>query len=154
MFSPCSKHNRKVMWNQRWRGCVGRGKLTDVQKKDVSMAQPFAVSSAFLLSMIVLCGTPRRHEGPCSVSHGSRPGPYLLCAQTKTAWDGKSTWINIYHGRCCFRQVLFRGNLLWPRWCYSNNPLTEVLLQSVWLWRSKNLESVNSYCIIDSGNFS
>ena len=69
------------MWNQRW----GVAKLTDVQKKDVSMAQPFAVSSVFLLFMIVLCGTPRRHEGPCSMSHGSGPGCYLLCMQTKTA---------------------------------------------------------------------
>lgn len=101
------------------------------------MAQPFAVSSVFLLFMIVLCGTPRRHEGPCSVSHASRPGCYLLCVQTKTAWDGKSTWINIYYGRCCSRQVLFRGNLPWPRRCYGNNPLTEVFLHSVWLQSSE-----------------
>lgn len=136
-------------------GGGGGSKLTDVQKKDVSMAQPFAVSSVFLLFMIVLCGTPRRHKGPCSVSHASRPGCYLLCVQTKTAWDGKSTWINIYYGRCCSRQVLFRGNLPWPRWYYGNNPLTEVFLHSVWLQSSKKkkLHVGFSYCMIDTGNF-
>lgn len=41
----------KVVWWWWWWG----DKLTDVQKKDVSMAQPFAVFSVFLLFMIVLC---------------------------------------------------------------------------------------------------
>lgn len=43
----------------------------------------------------------------------------------KTAWDGKSTWINIYYGRCCFRQVLLRGNLVCIHRCYGNNLLKD-----------------------------
>lgn len=126
---------------EKWCGTKGKkGKLTDVQKKDVSAAQPFAVFFMFRLFMIMLCGTPWRHESPCSVSYSSRPGRYLLHTQTKTAWDGKSTWINIYYGRCCFRQVLFRGNLLcihWCYWCYGNNLLIEVCAQSSLLQCSK-----------------
>lgn len=85
----------------------------------------------------------------------ARPLPSVR--QTETAWDGKSTWINIYYGRCCFRQVLFRGNLLWLRRCYGNNPLTEVFLQSVWFQSSKKLHvglSLNSSCFLDTGNIS
>lgn len=69
---------------EKWCGTKGRKrKLTDAQKKDVSMAQPFAVFFMFLLFMIMLCGTPWRHESPCSVSYSSRPGRYLLHTQTK-----------------------------------------------------------------------
>lgn len=84
----------------------------------------------------------------------ARPLPSVR--QTKTAWDGKSTWINIYCGRCCFRQVLFRGNLLRLRRCYGNNPLTEVFLQSVWLQSCKKLHvgfPVNSSCFWILGIF-
>lgn len=113
-----------------------KGKLTDVQKKDVSTAQPFAVFFMFLLFMIMLRGTPCRHESPCSVSHSSRPGRYLLNTD-KTAWDGKSTWINIYYGRCCFRQTLFRGNLLCIHRCYGNNLLIELFSKRFLLQSSK-----------------
>lgn len=62
----------------------------------------------------------------------------------KTAWDGKSTWITIYYGRCCFRQVLFRGNLLCVRWCYGNNLLTEVLTKTFFLLNREQVHDKHS----------
>lgn len=137
---------------EKWCGTKGKKrKLTDVQKKDVSMAQPFAVFFMFLRFMIMLCGTPWRHESPLlsAIQFETRPLPSVHT--DKTAWDGKSTWINIYYGRCCFRQVQFRGNLLRINLCYGNNLLIEVYLQGVLLWCSKQLHvgfTVKSCCIM------
>lgn len=125
MFSLCSKHNRKVIWNQRekeeinWRA--------EERRFRGSTFCSFLHVSAF--HDHALWNAPKTWEPLlCVIQFQAR---LLPSAHTdKTAWDGKSTWINIYHGRCCFRQVLFKGNLLGMHRCYGNNLLIEVFLQS------------------------
>lgn len=87
----------------------------------------------------------------CVIRFQARPLP---SAHTdKTAWDGKSTWINIYYGRCCFRQVLLRGNLLCIHRCYGSNLLKEFFfLQSFLLCCSKQVRvgfTMKRHCIMD-----
>lgn len=127
MFSLCSKHNRKVMWNQR-------------EKEEINWrAEERRLHGSTFCSFLHV---PAFHDHAlwnalktwepllCVIQFQARPLP---SAHTdKTAWDGKSTWINIYYGRCCFRQVLFRGNLLWIHRCYCNNLLIEVFSLVQW----------------------
>lgn len=147
MFSLCSKHNRKVMWNQRekeeinWRAEERRFHgSTFCSFLHVSAFHDHALWNALKTWEPLLC----------VIQFQARPLP---SAHTdKTAWDGKSTWINIYYGRCCFRQVLFRGNLLWIHRCYGNNLLIEVFLQSFVLWCSKQVHvgfTMKGQCIMD-----
>lgn len=132
MFSLCSKHNRKVMWNQRekeeinWRGEERRFHgSTFCSFLHVSAFHDHALWNALKTWEPLLC----------VIQFQARPLP--SAHPDKTAWDGKSTWINIYYGRCCFRQVLFRGNLLCIHRCYGNNLLIELFLQSFLLQCSK-----------------
>lgn len=147
MFSLCSKHNRKVMWNQRekeeinWRAEERRFHgSTFCSFLHVSAFHDHALWNALKTWEPLLC----------VIQFQARPLP---SAHTdKTAWDGKSTWINIYYGRCCFRQVLFRGNLLWIHRCYGNNLLIEVFLQRFLLWCSKQVHvgfTMKGQCIMD-----
>lgn len=125
MFSQCSKHNRKVMWNQREKGEINWRE--EERRFHGSTFCSFLHVSAF--HDHALWNALQTWE-PWLCVIQFQPGPLPSAHTDKTAWDGKSTWISIYYGRCCFRQVPFSKNLLCIHRCYGNNLLIEVFLQS------------------------